>query len=403
MAVTLVKEIWTRGREGSYDLKAERTYTRVHQVFTSLVSDDAFVVLAGTGVPRPGDVHPNDLGAYCRKVTPRQDDEHPQVWYVTSEYSSKYENPDLNEENPTYRPSELNWDFVSYQRPLERDLTGAPIVSSSGEPFDPPVEIDDSRLVLTIVRNELDFDPALALLYQDAVNSDNFLGTYPGQAKVRLKAARQFETGLFFWRTTYEVQFRREGWDIEVLDRGFYEKYDGRRVPIYDTETHQQVTAPALLNGAGRKLTGDKAPGPAPREPLNVELAGGGGSGGSLQAGEYQVAYTYTYAGGEGPKGPDSAVFTVTGGEIPTVWSTVLEEPPHNATGMNIYITSLGTDPSSYLQYSAGHASFIDSESPLTLSAAYDANAAQPPQYSTPHWRRFRGYKYLPFAPLNLP
>src|SRR5262249_15878222 len=89
---------------------------------------------------------------------------------------------------PLFKRPDVRWGFANFQRPgiWTIDNPSRAIVNSAGEPFDPPVEIDDSRLVLTLVRNEPAFAPLTSLLYKDAINSDTFLGAAPGLAKIAM-------------------------------------------------------------------------------------------------------------------------------------------------------------------------------------------------------------------------
>jgi hypothetical protein len=100
-------------------------------------------------------------------------------------------------------------------------LGGDPLVNSAWTRFDPSPEWDDSRLMLTIGRNELVVDPTVLMQYKDAVNSDPFWGAQPGQAKLKpIKARGAFSNGLFYFATTYEIHFRAEGFSQRPLDQG---------------------------------------------------------------------------------------------------------------------------------------------------------------------------------------
>jgi len=256
MAIVSVQEI--TGAQAALNEKFERTYTRKFRVIT----DSALVGAAAVGNAVPPVIGSSyltatesDLGAFCNSIQPVQDSDNPRVWEVTVEYGPQ----EPGDENPLNRPLEISWSFAQFTRVCDRDINGHALLNSAGDFFDPPPEIDDSRPVLTIVRNEASFDPAQAIDYQDAVNSDSFLGFAAGTAKVMgISSSLQFESNIFFWKTSYEFQFRRDGWKLSVLDQGRY-KTNHKPIPEKDSGGNDMVgthvSDPVPLDGSGNPLT----------------------------------------------------------------------------------------------------------------------------------------------------
>ena len=257
-------EIWN-GRQASVDTKNVRNYTRTFRIITDSMLDGPFQV---TAIPPPFPVlfgfysDPAggiDLGALCNKITPRQTDE-PFVWEVTCEFSSKIDNPEQAQDgsaqqNPLLRPPVVKWSMAKFQRPVDQDNDGSPIVNSAGERFDPPIEIDDSRPVLHISRNEATVDPSLIVQYQDAVNADTFFGCDPGTAKMdSICAESAFENGVFYWKFEYEIHFRFDGWAVQPLDQGYHHLVSGVPSVNRDPQSGNPYPAPRLLDGAGNML-----------------------------------------------------------------------------------------------------------------------------------------------------
>src|SRR5262249_46326548 len=140
-----------------------------------------------------------DLGALCNSVTCEQNDDAPRRWVVTCEYGPPTVEQGQQQENPLLRPAVLTWGFTQNSRAVWKDVNGTPIQNSAGDAFDPPPEIDDSRPVLTVTRNEAGFNPAIAIQYQDAVNSDQFLGFNAGVVKINgISSTSQSENGIAF-------------------------------------------------------------------------------------------------------------------------------------------------------------------------------------------------------------
>ncbi len=237
----------------------------------------------------------HDYNATLRSYDPQQQAEDPRLWDVTLNYSSQYRpqrdaenaaqqasnfaptdgsqpqagggqgqgNQDQN--NPIGREPDISWSFAAYQRPTMEifdpdyfDDHGLyiPVVTSAGEPFDPPVEVDDCRPVYRVSRNERFFNPAVAFDYMNAVNLDVFKGAKPGQAKIQsITGEQQRERNIVYARVTYEIHFRTDtefGWQLRVLDMGTQKKVGGEFRPIIRKSI--PVANPVLLDGAGGVL-----------------------------------------------------------------------------------------------------------------------------------------------------
>src|SRR5207245_2866104 len=83
------------------------------------------------------------------------------------------------------------------QSTVWKDAYGKGILNSAGQYFDPPPMMDDSRPRLSIARNEPVFNPAIAINYQDAVNTDGFLGFTAGQVRVSgISASNESENNI---------------------------------------------------------------------------------------------------------------------------------------------------------------------------------------------------------------
>jgi hypothetical protein len=255
MAILAVKELPVRGGTLSDDLT--RTYYRTFRVSTDTVQDATRNVRLAPGLPAlfSSYIFGNDLDilCFCIDIDIKQDQDWPLEWLVTAKYSSKQNRPqEQQNENPLLRAPEYAWSFAEYQRPFVRDLTGRSVVNSASVTFDPPPETEDSRPTLVITRNEAFFNPALALQYQDATNTDLFYGAGLRQAKFKsITADSAYENGITFQKVKYEVQFRREGFFQEILDQGFCD----RNGKIFrDRKDGLALSNPTPLDGDGQPL-----------------------------------------------------------------------------------------------------------------------------------------------------
>lgn len=212
--------------------------------------------------PRFTDYHAGDdtvTYAWVKSKDIKRDPLQPRLWYVTVKYSSSRETQDsASQENPLLRPYVVRWGSNKYQKPIDRDIDDTLIQNTAGEFYDPLPEIDDSRPVLSITRNEADpWNFTAAIQYQDAINSDSFYGFDPYQAKIHsITAGKRAENQFTYWEVTYEIEFRREGWRLKTISRGRNERsVDGNSlVPILDSTTRQPISEPQMLDEDGYVL-----------------------------------------------------------------------------------------------------------------------------------------------------
>jgi hypothetical protein len=313
MSVVNVSEI-SPGRGMELDDALMRNYTRSFRVFTDDIRTGPIEVQAAAGIPRLFSSYFNysateeDILSLCRRIRPQQSTDNPFEWVVTCEYSTRVLDPALlnlltggpfrgsrpqgsgdlqaSDANPLNKIPDVRFSFITFQRPLEKDIvTGAPIVNSAGTKFDPPVTYDESVLVLTFTRNETVYNVALAAQYKDSVNSDIFLGFSPGYAKcVNIGGIRAFENNQLYYKITYEFHIKYEDpngfdWQPRPIDMGYVDK-NGAHIKPNGTD---KTPVPWPLNGAGLPLSVADAQNPAkfwwrqcaayrtvPFKPLNI-------------------------------------------------------------------------------------------------------------------------------------
>lgn len=269
MAIVWVKELHQERR--TRKATTGYVYTRAYLVLTNDIADGSQTVVDATGIPRLYDPHPDNLSAICDSIdaAPEQDDGN--LWRVRIGYNTIQQAPAApGAEDPLDQPKDLAWSFQPVTRIAEygwNDQTNAfdiPIQNSAKMPFVPAPEFEDYLPVLEITRNEAAFSPALAVAYMGVTNLDTFYGTGPGLALFGGATANRLKwsDGSFYWRVTYRIVFQREGWDLRIADKGFYEiigsTVDGK--PIYAAikqkdangkTLNEPVTEPVYLNLAG--------------------------------------------------------------------------------------------------------------------------------------------------------
>jgi hypothetical protein len=235
--------------------KGQRSYTRTFKLTTSAKTERAYHVGSHASLPVIGEVHPDDAGAWC--TTLQVDPSDPwKGWTVTAEYSTERELA----ETPTDDPAEITWGYEQFQKPAITNYAGQAILNSAGDPFDPPIMIDDSRPHVTISKN-LASVPVWIFTYQDAINSGSFtvdgITVAAGLAKMQnITITRgQSRNGTSFRTVTFSIHLQKQGWSSKQLDAGFRQiGSGGARENIRNGIDDELPAAPVPLDGAGVAL-----------------------------------------------------------------------------------------------------------------------------------------------------
>jgi hypothetical protein len=213
MSVISVKETH-EGREG--DLTADSaTLRRVFVVQTDNVRDGALTVRDAAGIPALYSTYfdgtTEDARYIARRKTAANLDGSQKAWRVEVEYETL--NSDTGSEAsllPQLRPAEYTWATGSAQQEMLIDKLAQPVENSVGDPFDPPVERNNSFRILTIVRNELSFDAYETGRYVDTLNSAPIFGYEAAEGRIdSIDATVEYDaTYGAYWRVTYVIHFR---------------------------------------------------------------------------------------------------------------------------------------------------------------------------------------------------
>lgn len=256
------------GRQGRQSVDAT-SYDRTYIVLTDSPLTGQQQVLADERLPQflTPYVFDNEVDsfAFARTRVAIQRADAPKVWDVTITFENIPQDEDVVSGGPLIEPPKYRLGVAKFTRIAAQDISEKPICSSAGEIFDPAVEVDDSRPVLTVIRNEPVIPAVNAFEYQDAVNSDTWFGVPPGYAKVdNISAEPKVGTvataatryTINYFEVTYDIHFNRRGWQKRILDQGLWEltvndQGEKERVLIKDPETGNPIPKPVPLNGQG--------------------------------------------------------------------------------------------------------------------------------------------------------
>ena len=251
MTITYIGEI----HAPATNTKGIRAYTRSFKLKTSLQTERAYHVGSHVSLPAVGEVHPDDVMAWCVSLSVDPSDPW-RGWTVTAEYSTEREIA----EDPTADPAVITWSSEQFQKAAIVNADGEAIVNSAGDPFDPPLMIDDSRPNVSVSKNVL-VVPAWVLTYQDAVNNASFvidgITVATGLAKIQSISigAEQSRNGTTFRNLSFTLHLQRQGWQSNILDAGFRQLgYGSVLENIRNAGDDELPAAPVPLNGLGVAL-----------------------------------------------------------------------------------------------------------------------------------------------------
>jgi hypothetical protein len=236
-----------------------RRYKMEFNAYTSTFRDTARTVLDSPLVPALGSSYSEylttDVVATCTNRVCKATDNF-KIWRVECTFDTDRVVNAITD-NPLNQPPEISWDFSDYERPMIRDAFGTPVLSSSKNPFDPPVMYSQKKPILRIVRNESTYDPAAAFFYSNSLNAVSFAGVDPLYAKMNsIPGHRSVANGIIFYQITYEIEFHPISHVVYILDQDFR----NIRGELYRDElTREPLTNPTPQNGRGYSMFKSKS------------------------------------------------------------------------------------------------------------------------------------------------
>jgi hypothetical protein len=286
MAVVSVKESTDRRRSQIKDGK--RSEVRVFIVKCDDPRDGTAAAVTGNdgarAVPMYKEQHPVATMCVASSIEANPIPNTPLHFEVVAEYTDG----DVTDQpvHPLERPWDFAWGAVEFTEPyfVDRSPVPKPVVNSAGDTFENNFERDSGEMTITLTRNEATHDANEAETYSHTVNDAVVTLDDTGYARGTLKmspitAQKVTETWqgeqVVYYRKTYIIKARRNGWHDQPLDLGFNELKDvvtggrgGReggipfkqRTPIVDAAS-LRVQKPWPLDGTGkRKLNATDTP-----------------------------------------------------------------------------------------------------------------------------------------------
>lgn len=241
---------------------AETRYVEKWVVQTDSASDVASTILQYPGLPQRGSVYPGDVRALCKRRRPilRSQEQSRKIWDTTIEYSTKEEEEDEEDkQSPLNRPAKWSGSFQQFQAIADKDRDGKAILNTAGDAFDPPLTKDESRPVMTCVKNFAFLNLSFWGEIADSINKNAWGVFGPKQLKVmNVTWDYAFDGPTLYFPTTFSFQINKDGWDEDVLNRGYRQieaaGEEPKQITVDADIGKVAISEPALLDAAGKVI-----------------------------------------------------------------------------------------------------------------------------------------------------
>lgn len=159
--------------------------------------------------------------------------------------------------NPLLDEIEERVNWSSTTRTVYVDGGNSPILNPAGDHYVDGIDADDNLPTITYSLNQSAFPVATAMVVRNAVNSIAWKGFPAGTVKVEsMTSDRKFNSWIgVYYGVSYTFGVNPDGYEREILARGFRELVSGSPKPIFDAETGQLTREPQMLDAAGALTT----------------------------------------------------------------------------------------------------------------------------------------------------
>ena len=204
-----------------------------------------------------------DQNPLCRlgRVSATRNAENNLVWIVTLSYSSDIPKPEeIEDDNPLNAPVKRSISYREIQVPVYRDIDGNIPKLTNGMPYNPPVMVRRSVLVLHFTKNYPTFDIATYTAYHDHVNSAAFATLSSGTVYCQITAEEQWRKGYNYFTVSFEFLYDPRGWQPRPVQESLYSIDSGGDVSQSVDGNGKYVTHPWPLKANGTQVDANDLP-----------------------------------------------------------------------------------------------------------------------------------------------
>ena len=211
-------------RDGSYDAKNIRVWNELWRVQTNDPLDGPATVVNYSGLPALFAPYEsgNDSDPYALLVSkkPREEGEGHKSWIVACEYRSDAISAEVGS-NPLTDLVKYSCGFDQFSEIARQTSFGQRIINSVDQVFTPPPEVDQSRPVYIVQRNEAYINLPGIVDLSDSVNQYAWKGCAPRTVKVKSITPGEIQNrnGIEFYSVRYEFHINWLTWDLRILNQ----------------------------------------------------------------------------------------------------------------------------------------------------------------------------------------
>ncbi len=277
MAITALNQV---SASGGYTDNGGRKWTIIYKAVTDNKNDGPLTVLSNAGIPAylSGTYafgNDADTGAFrrsvdCELLTDPTQGGSWKVWEITVNYSTDAvesgNDANANATNPTQLSEERWWSFTRYQKSVEKDAFGEPVVNGAGDRFfDLTKQAHHISLFVKKHYNKADYKDLELDENIDHTNSKKFYDRPERSWLVSINNVREYRHGSSdYFEVTYEFEAAPPGenWDVQPANIGprYIEAGTGTYKRFTDDEGFDYGDGLGTLDAAGGKWTNSTWP-----------------------------------------------------------------------------------------------------------------------------------------------
>lgn len=221
-------------------------------------------------LPKYYATHQTDALAYVNEIKCKLEDEESALDVGVAEYVVTYAQKSLTSDpDPLSRPAEIEWGGTDLTETPIRDKDGNPLVNSAGELYDGlPERPIHGAADCSITFNQADNPATTVTDFSYTTNNATWNGVAKGNALFGKITARKMQeqvngSTVVYWRITFPIRFRKDGWRVKPWDSGWLVAVDTDGDSNDDAQRahrddHGQVPRkPTFLDGHGHALEFD--------------------------------------------------------------------------------------------------------------------------------------------------
>jgi hypothetical protein len=257
----------SRAVDGEDGITVDVTYV----VLFSGGTFDPVALLSSGLVPNRNDDYPTSSQLYAKETTTELADgmaTPPTGLQGVATYTVHYETKNLGgnakEIHPLSRPADISWGGAEITEVRRYDVDGNALCNSAGQFFEDLPEFFIRGGEVRITQNEAANPATKCVTYSYTTNDGTWYGVAAGNALIgKIEADKVTETydgnEITYWRVSYPIAFRRDGWGFKTYDIG-YKYLDDNDELICDFDKNGTPTpTPVKLDGNGGRLSDQTA------------------------------------------------------------------------------------------------------------------------------------------------